>query len=114
MRMMEDPSTLTFQLTYHEFSEAKRASTGGGYSTCGPGIMICEVEVDVKAPLSGPLTTLAHEAGGAWAQKQSWFGHADLTTGAIMYENAARRMFGCGGYRNTHDIADGPPPAFCR
>jgi hypothetical protein len=114
MRSMERHEH-TFEISYTPFGGARRRETGGGESVCLPVLLTCTVDVDSGAePLAGRFTTLAHEAGGAWASKQRVGGHDDLLTGGIMYENAARRIYGCGGFRSTHTVAQGPPPTYCR
>ena len=95
---MERTQDHTFRLQVGTFSQG-----GGGIETCslarsGP----CDVLVSTSG-ISGPLTTMAHEMGGALVSRfVGPAAHAGLFFGANHFENAARRMFGCGNLRAYH------------
>jgi hypothetical protein len=104
-------STTEFKIDYFAFSASLLARNGGGEEGyCHRGI--CQIMVASNGAKSGPLAALAHEAGGAWLRMTGGSDHFDSLTGAVMFENAGRRVLGCTNLRPDHE--PGTPVTMCR
>jgi uncharacterized protein RhaS with RHS repeats len=107
LNSMERDTETTFHVEIGAMSSSFLNATGGGIETCSGTTPNCSVVVATNGLRTGVLTSLAHEAGGAWGSKRG-VTHADMT-GATQWENAARRLFGC-SFRADH----GQAPTACR
>lgn len=70
MRKMEDDPRTTYVVAFSPMSDAAYANTGGGQEVCGAGSSECWITIASQGPLSGHLTALAHEAGGAFGTRR--------------------------------------------
>jgi len=107
LNAMERDLETTFHVDIGAMNASFLNATGGGIETCSRSTPNCSVSVATNGAHTGVLTSLAHEAGGAWGSRQGVI-HADMT-GATKWENAARRLFGC-PLRSDHTQA----PTACR
>jgi hypothetical protein len=107
LRAMEAETETTYLIEVGPMSQSFLENTGGGLTGCSAATPRCGVYAASNGSHTGPLTTLAHEAGAAWSQRRG-ASHFDMT-GSIKWENAARRVFGC-SLRADHAAA----PAACK
>ena len=104
-------SSTEFKVNFSAFSPGDLAQTGGGEEGyCIRGI--CQIRVASNGAKSGPLAALAHEAGGAWLRMTGGADHYDPIAGAVMFENAGRRVLGCRNMRPDHELSTAVTP--CR
>lgn len=104
---MERDTDVTYVVQFRAMNDEELGATGGGREFCRAGSRHCSVEVSTRGSLAGTMTSLAHEAGGAWGSRQG-IDHYGMT-GAVKWENAARRILGC-DLRSSHDTK----PSHCR
>ncbi len=97
-----ESSSKTYVVSAIDYPDFFEESTGGGNARCSGNL--CTIQVDTKTrgrgAHLGPLTILAHEAGGAYLQAEAGVDHHG-PAGAVMIENFARGIFGCKP-RNGH------------
>jgi RHS repeat-associated protein len=103
-----ESSSKTYVVSAIDYPDSFEQSTGGGNARCSGNL--CTIRVDTKTrgrgAHLGPLTILAHEAGGAYLQAEAGVDHHG-PTGAVMVENFARGIFGCSP-RNGHGDSTTP------
>ena len=104
---MERDASVEYVVQFTQMSDAELRETGGGREVCHASMSVCSIQISTGGSLPGPLTTLAHEAGGAWGSRRG-IDHYGMT-GGVKWENAARRLFGC-DLRAGHDAK----PSHCR
>jgi hypothetical protein len=104
---MERDADVTYVVQFTTMSDEELERTGGGREFCRAGSPFCAIEISTRGSLAGTMTSLAHEAGGAWGSRQG-IDHYGIT-GAVKWENAARRILGC-DLRSSHAAK----PSLCR
>jgi len=108
---MWNDSTVTYSVNVFQMDDAMFNATSGGREQYGAGMTANDgtklhmILLDPRA-LTGMLTGLAHEAGGA-RSIQAGGGHDGP---AVRAENFARTIFGCTPPRSNHDQR----PTYCR
>jgi uncharacterized protein RhaS with RHS repeats len=110
MNEMFGDTARVYSVNVANMTDQEFQDTWGGSEVTAEGLNhkgkpLSAIIIDPRAR-AGPLTTLAHELGGARSRQVG--GAHDGP--AVATENKARRAFGCSGSRGSH----GEPPTPCK